>query len=248
MPVRALLGFPKRRPPLPEAYRRIYETQYALNRGGATPASGLAQTMEGWMHRRVAADGGGVGRETLELGAGNLNQLTFESPCGAYDIVEPQRYLYENHPDLDRVRNAYSDISEVPGDTRFDRITSVAVLEHICDLPAVVARCALMLREETSTFRAGIPSEGTPLWYLGWRLTTGLEFLLRHRLDYGVLMKHEHVNTAREIEAVLGHFFRAVHVEVFGACRWLSLYRFLECSDPDREACRAFLAGGHAGS
>lgn len=234
--------FPKIRAPLPEAYQRIYASHYKENRSGGSPASSMAQRMERWLHGRVAADLQGRTGEiaTLELGAGTLNQLGHEPAVGPYDIVEPFKSLYVDSPLLPRVRSVYADIAEIPLEARYDRITSVATFEHICNLPEVVARSALLLAPG-GTMRASIPSEGTPLWTLGWMLTTGLEFRLRHGLDYGVLMRHEHVNTAREIEDVLRTFFRRVDCKVFGASRALSLYQFFACAEPDMEAAAAYL-------
>jgi hypothetical protein len=112
----------------------------------------------------------------------------------------------------------------------------VATLEHLCNLPRVVATAALLL-EPAGEFRAAIPSEGTLLWTLGWRLTTGVEFWLRHRADYGELMRHEHVNDAREIEEVLGFCFESVTSRTFGLGPPLSLYRFFACAHPHLTRC-----------
>lgn len=234
---------PKVRPPLPEGIARIYQSCYKVNREGGTPASSLAQRMEAWLHRQVAADVAAdhSPRTTLELGAGTLNQFPFEPVVGPYDIVEPFTSLYEDSPLLGRVRHRYADIGEVPSDARYDRITSVATLEHVCNLPELLATAALLLAPG-GTLRAAIPSEGTLLWTLGWRLTTGLEFRLRHGLDYGLLMRHEHVNTASEIEGLLRHFFREVEMRTFGPARRLSLYQFFACAGPDLERSRAYLA------
>jgi hypothetical protein len=85
-----LARYPKIRPVLPPAIAAIYLRQYTENRSGKTAAASAAQRLESWMHRQVAADlVDGVPRETLELGAGMLNQLAYEPPGGAYDIVEP---------------------------------------------------------------------------------------------------------------------------------------------------------------
>ena len=238
-----LANFPKVRPPLPEAHQRIYAQHYKENRSGHTPASSLAQRMERWLHSRVAADlpAGGNGIATLELGAGTLNQLEHEATVGPYDIVEPFASLFAGSPLLPRVRHVYADIAEVPADASYDRITAVATFEHICNLPEVIARSALLLNPGGS-MRVSIPSEGTPLWTLGWMMTTGLEFRLRHGLDYGVLMRHEHVNTASEIEDLLQHFFTRVDRSVFGLSRALSLYQFYACGSPDVARCREYLA------
>lgn len=237
-----LAAYPKQRPPLPRRIAEIYETHYRKNREGETTASSMAQKMEAWMHRQVAGDLAGRQRvSTLELGAGTLNQLAYEPQAEPYDIVEPFGALFEKNSLLSRVRTVYADLSQVPDTLRYDRITSVATLEHICDLPAVVAKSACLLGEGAS-FRAAIPSEGTFLWTLGWKLTTGLEFRLRHGLDYGDLMRHEHVNTAREIKQVLDHFFIDVASRHFGPSASVSLYQYHECRAPRLERCTAYLA------
>jgi hypothetical protein len=233
--------FPKKRAPLPPEYEKIYLQHYRNSREGKSQILGLAQRAERWMHRKVAEDArNGVPKATLEIGAGNLNQLPYEPHSQPYDIVEPFRELFESSPQLQRVRNVYDDVSEIPPENRYDRITSVAVLEHVENLPELVARSALLLTEGGS-FRAGIPSEGTILWRLGWQLTTALDFRARYNLDYKVLMKYEHVNTAREIEEVLRYFFAETRCRVFGLARALSFYQFFACSQPRLDRCREYL-------
>ena len=234
--------FPKTRPPLPKEIGEIYSAHYKSNREGQTTASSLAQRMESWMHKQVAKDiGDGSSRSftTLEIGAGTLNQLQYEPAVGPYDIIEPFTSLYAGSPLLPRIRNIYSDISEVPDRSRYDRITSVATFEHVLDLPQVVARSGLLLREN-GVLRTAIPSEGTFLWTLGWKLTTGLEFRIKRGLDYGLLIKHEHVNNAREIAEILGFFFDTVEFSCYGLARPVSLYQFYVCSSPRIERCREY--------
>jgi trans-aconitate methyltransferase len=193
------------------------------------------------MHHRVAADvAAGSPKATLELGAGNLNQLPYEPNSHPYDIVEPFRDLFESSPLVPRIRNVYGDIAEIPGTNRYDRITSVAVLEHVENLPELVARAGQLLTQGGS-FRAGIPSEGTILWRLGWQLTTALDFRARYKLDYKVLMRYEHVNTAAEIEEVLRYFFGTTQRRVFGLMRSFSFYQFFACSQPRVERCADYL-------
>ncbi|GHU35109.1 hypothetical protein AGMMS50256_29760 [Betaproteobacteria bacterium] len=235
--------FPKVRPPLPEAIETIYSAHYKSNREGQTTASSLAQRMESWLHKQVAKDVVNsleYGKATLELGAGTLNQLQYEQTSHPYDIVEPFTDLYKDSSLLKRVRNVYLDISEVPSNYRYDRITSVATLEHVCNLPEVIAQGGILLAEN-GVFRASIPSEGTLLWTLGWKMTTGLEFKLKHGLDYGLLMKHEHVNTAREIKEVLEYFFDEIKCKVFGLTESISLYHYYECRRPVVAKCSEFL-------
>lgn len=233
--------FPKVREPLPPEYEAIYLKHYRNSREGKSQILSLAQRAERWMHRKVARDvGDGAPQATLEIGAGTLNQLPYEPSTAPYDIIEPFRELYESSPLLSRVRAVYADISDVPRESRYERITSVAVLEHVANLPELVARSALLLAA-SGRFRAGIPSEGTILWRLGWQMTTALDFRARHKLDYSVLMRYEHVNTALEIERVLRYFFADVRQSVFGLARSLSLYQFFACSTPDRDRCKTYL-------
>jgi hypothetical protein len=236
-------AFPKVRQPLPPEYAAIYLQHYRNSREGNSQILGLAQRMERWMHKKIAADVQESGpKATLEIGAGNLNQLPYEPRTAPYDIVEPFRELFESSPYLGRIGNVYDDIAEIPASTRYERITSIAVLEHICDLPLLVARSALLLAEGGS-FRAGIPSEGTILWRLGWQMTTALDFRARYNLDYKVLMRYEHVNTAREIEEVLRYFFAETRARAFGIARSLSFYQFFACSKPRLDRCHEYLEG-----
>lgn len=232
-------SYPKIRPELPPAYKAIYEKAYAENRKGQTRATSIAQRMERWLHYAVAEDATAE-KSTLELGAGTLNQLPFEPAAQAYDIVEPMTFLFDGSDLRDRVRHAFAAIEDVPADSRYDRITSCAVLEHVLDLPTLVARSALLLAPGGS-FRASIPAEGGFLWTAAWNCTTGLEFRLRHNLDYGVLMRHEHVNTASEIERVVGYFFKSMKVRSFGIGRQFSFYRSIAAYEPNLERARAWL-------
>lgn len=237
---RLLSRFPKARPGLPPAFQAIYAAQYKENREGESTAASLSQRLESWMHRKVAADvADGRPRATLELGAGTLNQLPYEPASAPYDVVEPFRALFEDSPRRARVRDVFADLSEVPLDRRYERITSIAALEHICELPPVLARSARLLTPD-GVFRAAIPAEGGFLWRMGWTFTTGLEFRLRHGLDYGVMMRHEHVNTAAEIEALVKAMFAEVSIASFGLGRQLSLYRFIEARRPRLDVAEAW--------
>ena len=233
-----LSRFPKKRPELPAAYRAIYAEHYKRNREGGSTASSLSQKMERWMHRKVAEDAARNAGEcrTLEIGAGNLNHLRYEPHSRRYDVVEALSDLVVSSPNRPRVRNAYRDLNEIR-DQQYDRIISIAAFEHYCNLPQIVARCGLLLAGG-GQLRVAIPSEGALLWTLGWRFTTGLEFRLKYGLDYGVLMRYEHVNTAAEIESVLRIFFKVVRPSVFGISCTLSFYQFFQCTTPNMARCK----------
>lgn len=204
--------FPKERPALDARFREIYERAYVANRAGTDPASALAQRLEGWMHRRVAtAAGRFANARILELGAGNLNHLEHERGFAVYDVVEPFEALLRNAPEKRAVGRIYRRLADVEDGKTYDRVISVAVLEHMADLPREVALACRHLADG-GLFQAGIPCEGEAAWWLGWRAGTGLAFYLEHGLDYGVLMRHEHLNTMDEILAVVGYFFERVTV------------------------------------
>jgi hypothetical protein len=233
-------SWPKTRPDLPEAYRKIYFEHYKKNRAGASPASFLSERMERWLHRKVAADSqDGLKRPTLEIGAGTLNHLAYETNT-PYDVVEPLKEFYEGSPLIARVRRIYDDIAEIPSQEKYERIISIATFEHVLDLPTVVAHACLHLAPNGS-LRASLPNEGGSVWRLAYMLSTGIEFRLKYGLDYSVFMKHEHVNTAAEVEQVLRHFFAKVERAWLGLTPGLSLYRFYACSQPRKEAARAHL-------
>lgn len=232
--------YPKIRTKLPEELEKIYKYQYKSNREGNTTASGIAQKMEAWLHRKVAADVKGKHAfRTLEIGAGTLNQLKFEDP-EHYDIVEPFKELFADSPLKAKLSNIYSDIEEISYSQRYDRITSIATFEHILNLPEVVAKTCLLL-EQGGSLRTSIPNEGTFLWTLGWKLTTGMEFRIKYGMDYGILMRHEHVNTASEIEQVLHYFYKINKCSTFGLSRGIALYRFYESREPRVDLAREYL-------
>lgn len=223
--------YPKTRPSLPPAFQEIYKQHYRDNRDGKGTAMGVAQRMEQWLHKKVAEDvGNNPDQATLEIGAGTLNQLAYERPK-VFDIIEPFEELYQDNPELHKVRRVYADIDEIPLHKQYDRIISVATFEHILDLPKVLAKACLLLKDGGS-LRTSIPNEGTILWTLGWKLTTGIEFKLKHGLDYGTLMRHEHVNTASEIQEVLDYFFTENSCKIFGLNKSFAFYRFYESSGP----------------
>jgi trans-aconitate methyltransferase len=244
--IKILDKYPKQRPALPQAQQTIYQKEYKDNRDGATFFSKLSQMTESWMHKQVASSGNSCKEQAiLELGAGTLNQVPYEfrnpdSTISTYDIVEPQAYLYESSDLNPKVNDKYSDIREVSS-KKYDRIISIAVLEHLTDLPEVTARSALMLNEG-GTFHHGIPNEGQFLWGLAWRITTGLSYKLRTGYSYKNMMKHEHVNTSKDILECLNLFFDEVEVKRFPTPMVsMSIYLAVRCRKPKVEFCKQFL-------
>lgn len=229
-----LNAYPKIRPSLDDELLKIYQDEYKKNRGGHTTITSVAQKLESWMHKKVARSSSSINlneNRTLEIGAGTLNQLPYEDENIEYDVVEPMTALFEDSKFLHRISNIYNDISDIPTSNKYSRITSIAVLEHLENLPIVLQESIKLLRDD-GVFACGIPSEGGFLWGLAWRLTTGLEFKIRTGQNYGKLMGYEHLNTAYEIEKLLRHFFKEVRIQRFGLGRHFSLYSYIECKIP----------------
>jgi hypothetical protein len=219
-------------------HAELYAEQYKINREGRTAIDALAQKLERWMHRKVAATQGGA---LLELGAGTLNHVRFEQNFDNYDVVEPFQALYNEKAELNKIRTCYGTVQDIPHEILYSRIFSIAVLEHLTNLPADIAKSALHL-DHDGLFQCGIPSEGGFLWWLGWRLSTGIGYYLRTGLDYGIVMRHEHVNNAQEIIAIVRHFFEDVTISRFPTpCSHLSLYSYLEARGPYHARAQAFL-------
>jgi len=236
-----LQSYPRRRPPLSPRHQETYVQHYRSNRSGASRLQRKVVQLESWMHRRVAAHSAGA--RVLELGAGTLNHLPYHPQAIEYDAVEPFRELWQDSPNLPRVHRLFLELAEVPPDRPYDSILSVAVLEHLTDLPAILARSGLLLTTG-GRFCAGFPSEGGLLWGLAWRLTTGVKYRWDHGLDYGSIMRHEHVNTAGDIVRLLRHFFDTVSLSRFPAgLHNLSFYTAAVAGAPKRALCERFLAG-----
>lgn len=224
-----LASYPRKHPVLPESYQKIYEQHYKENRDGSTKASAYARKFEGCLHKKIAKSARGGVQKTLEIGAGNLNQLNYER-SGAYDIVEPFQMLFKNSPNLKYVRNIYSDISEVKHE-KYDRITSIACFEHVEDLPKMVRLTARLLNQNGKLYIV-IPNEGRLLWKIAYMATTGREFEKRYGLGYETMIRHEHINTADEIEKILKYYYKNVKIRFLGIGRVFSIFRYYECSVP----------------
>lgn len=233
--------FPKKRKKLPKEYEDIYELHYKENREGKSVAASQSQKLERWLHKQVAKSSNEFEKViTLEIGAGTLNQLDYEKSY-IYDIVEPFKSLYTDSRNLNKVNSFFSDISEIK-EPIYNRITSIATFEHILNLPEVIARTCLLFNDvNTGVLSCAIPSQGDMLWKLGYSISTGLEFWIRYKLNYSVLMEYEHVNSANEIEEVLKYFYDKVDKSIFGVTPILPIYRSYECRFPNVERAKKYL-------
>ncbi len=234
-----LSDFPKTRPALPAAQQAIYEQEYKANRDGQTFMASLSQKLESWMHRQVMAQV--KGKRFLEIGGGTLNHVPYMNEVASdyYDVVEPAKFLYENSPNKTRIRHFYNDINECSD--KYDSIFSIAAMEHITNLPYVLAKIGLLLTSGGVCVSA-IPCEGGLLWGLSWRLSTGLAYKLRTGHSYKNVMRHEHVNNYDEIIALHKHFFSTVRVTHFPLAKHSSFYACVVASEPKLTVCQEYLS------
>lgn len=232
-------SYPRTRSPLSKELEDFYVEIYKQSRNGKGLLYGLTQKLESWMHRKIAQYSNGA--QVLEIGAGTFNHLSYEKNDVNYDVIEPFKDLFVNSPFAAKVQNIYADIAEIDVNKRYNRIISIAALEHIVNLPENIARSGLLL-EKSGVFQAGIPSEGGFLWGVAWRSTVGVAFWLRTKLNYGDLMRHEHINDAQEIITLIKYMFQNVRVQWFPMpFRHLALYGYIEASNPVLENCKSVI-------
>jgi 2-polyprenyl-3-methyl-5-hydroxy-6-metoxy-1,4-benzoquinol methylase len=233
-----LAAYPKQRPPLSEADEKVFRKNYHKNRSGEG-ALRIVTWAEGWMHREIVRRRSGG--DILEVGAGNLNHLPYEREFSAYDIVEPWVELQKDSPTSGVLRHTFRSVDEIPPAETYDRILSIATFEHLTDLPQIVAKVAKHLCPQ-GVLQVAIPSEGSLSWSVSWRATTAVLYWLKYRRNYAHGVRHEHVNTAMEVEEVIRHFFRNVSIRKW-PLPWfhLSLYTYIEAIDPDLQRVREYL-------
>lgn len=233
--------FPKARPPLSPKEDAVHATLMKRNRERLTLFTRISDFLESWMHRQASADARLLsGHLLLEIGAGTLNHISYEPADVIYDVVEPATDMYDDKAGHERIRAFYANTGDIDSTQRYDRIITIAALEHMTDLPANVAKAGLLLNDD-GVFRAGIPSEGGLIWGLSWRLI-GLDLFIRTGHNWTEHMRHEHVNTASEIISVVEHFFERVTVRRFPLpLHHLSFYAAIEARQPNKARCNAYL-------
>ena len=200
---------------LPEKYKQIYEKWYIDYSQANTFFRKLSLLVEKWYHLK-AYKAKTDPHSILEIGAGNLNHVRFEKNFKFYDVVEPKDYLIKASDPVirKRVRSIYKEIENIPEGLIYDKIISIAVLEHIENLDITLKKISERLTDN-GKFIVEIPAEGEFLWWLGWRLTTGIGFWLKYKLDYGVILRFEHVNKANKILLSLKKYFKIINLDSF---------------------------------
>ncbi len=238
-------SYPRTRPVLPSAQRAIYEREYEINRASDGWLYRGVHQLELWMHHKIAAER--VVGSVLELGGGSLGHLPLEATAARYDVVEPVIPVVTSAANFSSV-NRYFDSYDsfiacaIADELSYQKVLSVAVLEHLENLPAVVAAAALSL-EEGGSFHAGIPMEGGLLWESMWRASTGVAYRLRNGISYAPLMAHEHINSAADITEVIDYFFDDVDCNRFPLRgKHVSIYAHLRAIGPHKDRSADYLA------
>ena len=86
--------YPKKRPKLRSKLKKIFQNEYKINR-----ESKINSFFEKWMHKNILKFKNKFNVNTLEIGAGTLNHLSYEDikKKDQYDIIEPKKFLYQNN-------------------------------------------------------------------------------------------------------------------------------------------------------
>ncbi len=237
-----LAKFPKKRLELSAEMQALHLRVLVANRERQTWLSKISNLLESWMHRQIANRGRVIpAARLLEIGAGTMNHIDFEPASIRYDAIEPIKDLYDGKDELKRLSNLYDDVKSIPEETKYERVISIATLEHLTELPLHVALSGLRLAEG-GVFQVGIPCEGGFLWGLSWRISTAVAFRLKTGFNFAEHMRYEHVNDAHEVRAVMSHFFNEVTIKRFPLPLFhLSLYEYVEAKTPHVQRCREYV-------
>ena len=206
--------YPKKRGVLPKPIRKIFNKHYLENRNNF-----LSQLSERWLHTSI--DERNIKNTTLEIGAGTLNHLKYETKKH-YDIIEPKNFLYKNSINKKLINKRYADIKLTP-DNNYNRIISCAVLEHITDLPDYLYVSSLKLKKGGYQ-QHSIPCEGYPIWDILWFMFSGILFKLKFGYSFRYIQKHEHVNNFDEIKFSYPFYNK-----------YLSFYANIKFSNPNQK-------------
>ena len=231
MNIKTLLKkYPKKRILLSKKIKKIFVNEYKNNR-----TNFLSQLSESWMHFSIKGRKSKGKYSTLEIGAGNLNHLKYESSNNLinYSIIEPQKFLLKNNKYKNSVK-IYKNLNQIKKKS-LDRIISCAVLEHITDLPKYLAQSSGLLKSNGYQSHS-IPCEGYPLWHLVWDIVSGIPFKIRTGLNFKEIQKYEHVNNYDEILFLIKYFYNECDIKFSYPSfftPYLSLYANITFSKPN---------------
>ena len=230
--------FPKIRKPLSKKVKKIFNKEYLKNRKNI-----LSQISESWMHLSIKGRNSKKKISTLEIGAGNLNHLKYEGSNNLlhYSIIEPKKFLLKKNKYL-KILKIYKDLDQIKKKS-FDRIISIAVLEHLTNLPKYLVLSSECLKNNGYQSHS-VPCEGYPLWHLLWNIVSGLPFKIRTGLNFKEIQKHEHVNNYDEIITLIKYFYKECEIKFSYPSfftPFLSLYANITFSKPNNKSIKEYL-------
>lgn len=175
-------------------------------------------SLERFNHGFVAKLPHSPGCRTLEIGFGFGEHLRYERGDQDY-------YCLDYREDFcSRVRGLLpadhvccGDIQETQlqwSDGMFDRIIAIHVLEHLPRLPDALEEVNRLLNNE-GVFDVVIPCEGGLAYSLARKISAERMFRRRFKMDYGPIIRSEHVNTHAEIVSALEDSFRVNRARFF---------------------------------
>tara|TARA_B100000242_G_scaffold124592_1_gene87763 strand:+ start:32007 stop:32693 length:687 start_codon:yes stop_codon:yes gene_type:complete len=215
---------------LPEKYKKIYKDfykDYALSR---TFMRKIISFFESWYHKEIS-NMGNENETILEIGCGSLNHINYEKKFLSYEVVEPKEFLINQAERKKKIiiSKTYTSLDCIPSNKNYSKIISIAVLEHVNNLEEHILKIIDLLHPN-GIFAVAIPAEGEFLWWLAWRLTSGISFWLKYRLDYGIIMRYEHINNSTDILKKLRKYFFIYKLNSFPLnIKNFRIYITLEC-------------------
>jgi SAM-dependent methyltransferase len=151
---------------------------------------------------------------TLEIGAGlgehlNYEELSPEQERGYHALELRENMAAEIRKKFPRIRAIVGDCQarlDFP-DGYFDRVIAVHVLEHLPNLPAAIREAHRLINPRTGRLLVVIPTEGSPAYSLGRRLSAARVYKKRFGGDYSWIPRREHINLPNEIAEELAPCF-----------------------------------------
>ncbi|HLH12711.1 MAG TPA: class I SAM-dependent methyltransferase [Methylovirgula sp.] len=152
--------------------------------------------------------------KTLELGAGLGGHIAFEElSLQEYHCVELRQKMADTI--TERFPNVNATVADCQkqlpyGDSFFDRVVVVHVLEHLPDLPGCLNEVERVLKPG-GLFSVVLPCDPGIAYEFARKISSERIFRRRYGVPYGWLIRREHINTWREILALLDEKFNEIN-------------------------------------
>jgi SAM-dependent methyltransferase len=191
--------WPKVLPPLSPAQAEARE-KFMLQWQHTLPVKyGMIEKFnQGWVTTLPLKDG----CRTLEVGAGTGAHLVLE------DLTRQDYYALEYREKwCGYIRKLIAPERVICGDIQqrqawpdkhFDRVVGIHVLEHLADLPAALKEIGRLLKDD-GKLDVILPCEGRLAYGLGRKISAERQFRRDFKMDYGPIVRHEHINTLDEV-------------------------------------------------